>query len=897
MITVSTLRIAIDAREAARNAQEVREEIRKVGDEAVKMERQVSSSGEKTGGAFERLKGLVRGTAGAVIGILGTMTVAIALTKAGLAGLVVPVVLLGGLFGPLGLAIAGGAAAFLAWGNGMAAVRARLAPLAAMLAPFNSLLLYGHGALLAIAGSAKLAALGLTAILAAVAALLISLAALVAIGAAVVTVFVKSVAAGDKFTASIGKINAATGNLKTSNEVYSALYQNALKLGTSVDQSTGAFSRFAIAARQIGATNGQVIQLIQTIQKAGIASGSSVEEISSASIQLGQALASGRLQGDELRAILESMPLLADELAKNLGTNIGQLRKMGSEGKLTSDMIFKGLLASSGAIEKRFNDMPTTMARSFGMVKTAWGGLLAEIDKSTGASQWIARMLQRFAKAIESMRIMFYGLWNSGATGDLIYYSLLSPFAKVVNWFAVEFQVAANMGSDILRKGGHDLIAELDAMSKPQFWAVLGNTLEQVATNFGNAIIDKVNGAVASIATSTTGSKLFGFVAGAITPDIPRLKGPAPLSQEVIEAGRPKYSSNILPSADYYRQQAGTPFDIESIEANRVAAGLKILTKMNEAAMAGSSMKGGEDTDNIKAIADEEASKKALSEMKKREDEMRAYHADTMNLLTNQNATYFDAFKLGIGHTVEAWGSAMQQIHDLGKGITENMATSIGGALSAMAMGTKDLKEGFNDMAASIIGNIIQMIIQLTIQLALQQALGMAVGGGGGGSIIGAMQMAMNAVPKGEGYQASLSGQPSSTVTSLGPQDVSQAEMDLADTPMRAKVAKRGRISSSLRSMVNRGDEEDTSEIDAMRASIGAERVSAADRVRAREGSTATTKEETPIQVNVNIVNVTNPNEVPEYIANNPDSIVNAIGKRAPQVRRQLNQDGRSGRG
>jgi tape measure domain-containing protein len=152
------------------------------------------------------------------------------------------------------------------------------------------------------------------------------------------------VSAGDAYTASLGRLAQATGSVERAREIYEALYRNALQTGVAVTESVDAFQRFAIASRAIGATSDQVARLVGGLQRAAIVGGATPQEIASATLQLGQALAAGTLQGEELRAILEAMPLLAEALAAELGVTIGQLRELGSEGQLTADRVFPALL-------------------------------------------------------------------------------------------------------------------------------------------------------------------------------------------------------------------------------------------------------------------------------------------------------------------------------------------------------------------------------------------------------------------------------------------------------------------------------------------------------------------------------------------------------------------------
>ncbi len=126
---------------------------------------------------------------------------------------------------------------------------------------------------------------------------------------------------GDAITQSMGRLNTALGSVERAGEIYDRLYRDSLQTGVAVRESVDAFARFSIAAREIGATSDQVA----TLSAASSASPSRPAPRSRRSPPAPssfQALASGTLQGDELRSILEGLPTLAQALARELGVSM-----------------------------------------------------------------------------------------------------------------------------------------------------------------------------------------------------------------------------------------------------------------------------------------------------------------------------------------------------------------------------------------------------------------------------------------------------------------------------------------------------------------------------------------------------------------------------------------------
>lgn len=103
---------------------------------------------------------------------------------------------------------------------------------------------------------------------------------------------------------------------------FASLYASLRPTGITIQELEKAFIGFSAAARNSGAT---------------------AQETSNALIQLKQGLASGVLQGEELRSIREQAPLAAQAIARELGVSIGELKNLAAEGKVTTDVVLSAL--------------------------------------------------------------------------------------------------------------------------------------------------------------------------------------------------------------------------------------------------------------------------------------------------------------------------------------------------------------------------------------------------------------------------------------------------------------------------------------------------------------------------------------------------------------------------
>ncbi|MEL5228842.1 tape measure protein [Serratia nevei] len=156
------------------------------------------------------------------------------------------------------------------------------------------------------------------------------------------------------------------------------------------------YGRLERATRSAGTSTEDLAKLTTTINKGLVVSGATAEEASSTMIQLSQALASSVLRGEEFNSISENGSRLAVALADSLGVTVGQLRAMAAEGKLTTDVVVKGLLSQGDVIAKEFGNTIQTMGQAFQIAGN-------NITKFIGESTSVQAGLKVFNDAVVSL--------------------------------------------------------------------------------------------------------------------------------------------------------------------------------------------------------------------------------------------------------------------------------------------------------------------------------------------------------------------------------------------------------------------------------------------------------------------------------------------------------------
>ena len=172
-------------------------------------------------------------------------------------------------------------------------------------------------------------------------------------------------------------------------------------LGVSAIEARQGYSQLYAALRGTGVSAAQLEVLYVGLNKAARLSGAGTQEAAGALLQLKQGLASGALAGDELRSVLETMPALTQQLAATMGVTVGELKKLGSEGKITSDILYQAAAALAGS-----QAPAKTTVESLG---AAWADLKEKIAEAIGPAlldsmATLAAGVAAFAKFLEAAK-------------------------------------------------------------------------------------------------------------------------------------------------------------------------------------------------------------------------------------------------------------------------------------------------------------------------------------------------------------------------------------------------------------------------------------------------------------------------------------------------------------
>lgn len=268
-------------------------------------------------------------------------------------------------------------------------------------------------------------------------------------------------------------INARLANindgLRTQRELQFDIFAAAQRSRGVYKEMASTTAKLGLLAPDAFKNNDELIYFVETLQKAFKVSGASTQESTNAMYQLTQAMASGRLQGDEFRSIIENAPMLANAIAEYTGVGMKGLKDLSSQGAISADIIKNSLYRAADDINSKFNTMPKTFS-------DIWNQIAGTANMT-------------FAPLFEKVNLMLNDSFNNGA---------LSGISEFLSG------VSTNLGLII------DKISYFAQDAQPLF-SIIKNGFSEIGRSIfsANGLVSTLINTMTKIARSTSVQKTF----------------------------------------------------------------------------------------------------------------------------------------------------------------------------------------------------------------------------------------------------------------------------------------------------------------------------------------------------------------------------------------------------
>lgn len=208
-------------------------------------------------------------------------------------------------------------------------------------------------------------------------------------------------ALADKMQSLRNQVQFVTSSMTEMNQVQKELFEIAQRTRGSLEATTSLYTRSARALKDYGYAQKDILQFTETMNKAMAVGGVGAQEQANALFQLSQALGSGQLQGDEFKSIAESAPIILDVLAEYMGKSRAEVKKLASEGQLTSKLIFDAFNGSTEKINQKFEQMPISFGGAMQQMENAFMKFADEQNRTLGITENLAAGISFLAQNFE----------------------------------------------------------------------------------------------------------------------------------------------------------------------------------------------------------------------------------------------------------------------------------------------------------------------------------------------------------------------------------------------------------------------------------------------------------------------------------------------------------------
>lgn len=162
-------------------------------------------------------------------------------------------------------------------------------------------------------------------------------------------------------------------------EMNKKILQSANYARTSYTDMVAQVGKLGLNAGNAFNNTDEIIAFVEQFDKLAAIGGASVYESSQAMYQLTQSMAKGKLDGDELRSVMEGMPQVAKTIADYLGTDVGHMKELAADGQVTADVVKNALLANIDETNQKIDNLSYTWQQQINILKNGAMGVADDV--------------------------------------------------------------------------------------------------------------------------------------------------------------------------------------------------------------------------------------------------------------------------------------------------------------------------------------------------------------------------------------------------------------------------------------------------------------------------------------------------------------------------------------
>lgn len=273
-------------------------------------------------------------------------------------------------------------------------------------------------------------------------------------------------------------------------EVFDRLSNSAKENRVALSDSGKLYTQLLPPIQRLKGGVSEALSVVDSFGKAMLIGGVNTKEAASATIQFGQAMASGKLAGDEFRSLAEASPRLLQAISDGAGIAAQKLKEMSAAGKLTSGLVGGALLDQTIQLQYEATKMGQTVAGAFNESLVEYQNFMKKVNESTSLTSTAVDMIRATTEGLKSAAEGFLEYMTDGE----------SSFQELASLVQVIWEMFSGLVGTILK--GWGLIIKLGEETK--IWGFLFSLVRDTLITIVDTILFKIPAAIQLVGSGIT---------------------------------------------------------------------------------------------------------------------------------------------------------------------------------------------------------------------------------------------------------------------------------------------------------------------------------------------------------------------------------------------------------
>ena len=210
----------------------------------------------------------------------------------------------------------------------------------------------------------------------------------------------------DEVTNTVNRLKVATIQYGNFGRAQEDVIRISKATGISVAATGDLYSKLNMSLGEMGYSQASVARVTETFQKAMVAGGVATQQAQAAVLQFGQAIASGRLGGDEFKSLSENAPYFMSKLRQSLGLTQAEFRRMSEEGRLTPEIIIPAMRKMADSVTSDSGKMQKSIGQAAEILRTNLIQAFIEFDEENKVTEKIANGILKLSDNLDKAAIV-----------------------------------------------------------------------------------------------------------------------------------------------------------------------------------------------------------------------------------------------------------------------------------------------------------------------------------------------------------------------------------------------------------------------------------------------------------------------------------------------------------